>query len=248
MGHAQGSARITLQDWEGWLAPQVRQAELLGEIPITAEESLQLGKAIGLRVRGLGRSRALGLLERDYPCALAVYLVAQGVYGYRGGDYWGEVVQATGLRRANTSQVGQAFEAILEAMGLPMFYDMRQEAHRYVSLILAHGGIPDYCLPDFFKNMLQPSVLRLQYADMSAAELIDEWQWRSARDSFRVDRPIIRFLVNGGQVAEDFVERCREMAREYLESGLVPDGDQVGSRGAWWKPIAAGSPSRARSR
>ncbi len=117
MGHAQGSARITLQDWEGWLAPQVRQAELLGEIPITAEESLQLGKAIGLRVRGLGRSRALGLLERDYPCALAVCLVAQGVYGYRGGDYWGEVVQATDLRRAYTWQVGQAFEAILETMG-----------------------------------------------------------------------------------------------------------------------------------
>lgn len=85
---------------------------------------------------------------------------AQGVYGYQGGDYWSEVVQATGLSSGSTWQIGQAFEKILEELGLPLFYDMRAEAHRYVSLVLAHGGIPDYCLPDFFNNMLQPSVLQ----------------------------------------------------------------------------------------
>lgn len=221
------SRRTGLKDWEGWLAPQVRQVELLGEIPITADECAQLGKTIGLRVKGLGHSRALRILEDNYPCALAVYLVAQGIYGYRGGDYWSEVIEVTNLKRAYAWQVGQAFEVILEEMGLPLFYDMREEAHRYVSLILAHGGIPNYCLPDFFKNMLQPSVLRIQYADMSAAELIDEWSWRSSVQYF-TDKPVIRFLVYGDRVAWDFVERCREMAWEYLDSGLVPDGDQVG--------------------
>jgi hypothetical protein len=217
----------TLKDWESYLAPQVRQVELLGEIPITAEECAQLGKVIGLRVRTLGHNRAMRTLRREYPCAFAVYLAAQGMYGYRGGDYWSEVVQVTGLKSNYTWQVGQAFEEILEDLDLPLFYDSRAEAHRYVSLILAHGGVPNYCLPDFFKNMLQPSALRVQYADMSPAELIDEWQWRSSVQYF-TDKPVLRFLAYGGQVAEDFVDRCREMAWEYLDSGMVPDAEEVG--------------------
>ena len=221
--------RITLKDWETWLAPQVRQVELVGEIPITADECVQLGKVIGLRVRALGHSRALSALQSEHPCALTVYLVAQGVYGYQGGDYWSEVVQVTGFNDSYTWQVGQAFEDILAEMDLPLFYDMRSiKAHRYVSLILAHGGIPDYCLPDFFAKMLQPSVLRARYADMSAAELIAEWQWRTEKKSILVDRPITRFLTYGGLVAEDFVSRCREMAWEYLDSETVPSAKDVG--------------------
>ncbi len=94
--------RTTLEDWEAWLAPQVRQVELLGEIPITADECAQLGKVIGLRVRTLGHTRGLRTLRCDYPCALAVYMVAQGMYGYQGGDYWSEVIQpaaTVGARR-----------------------------------------------------------------------------------------------------------------------------------------------------
>lgn len=219
----------TLKDWESWLAPQVRQVELVGEIPVTADECAQLGKVIGLRVRALGHSRALRTLQQEYPCAFAVYLVAQGIYGYRGGDYWSEIVQVTSLNDSYTWQVGQAFENILAKMDLPLFYDMRSiKAHRYVSLILAHGGIPDYCLPDFFAKMLQPSVLRARYADMSAAELIAEWQWRTEKKSILVDRPITRFLTYGGLVAGDFVSRCREMAWEYLDSETVPSAKDVG--------------------
>ncbi len=220
-------AQFALKEWEEWLAPQVRQVELLGEIPITANECAQLGQVIGLRVRTLEHRRGLKTLLKDYPCALAVYLVAQGVYGYQGGDYWSEVVQVTKFKRNYAWQVGQALEEILINLGLPLFPDMRAEAHRYVSLILAHGGIPNYCLPDFFKNMLQPSVLRAQYADLPAAELIDEWAHRSSVQYF-TDKPVLRFLTYGGQVAQDFVERCREMAWDYLDSGIVPDAETVG--------------------
>jgi len=218
----------TLEEWEHYLSAQVGQVELLGEIPISDQERSQLGKVIGLRVRTLGHGRALKLLKFRYPSALIVYLVAQGVYGYQGGDYWTDVIQVTGLNRARASQVGQVFEEILEALGLRMFYDMRADALRYVSLILAHGGIPNYCLPDFFAKMLQPSVLHTRYADMSTAELIAEWQWRTENKSILVDRPITRFLFYGEQVAEDFVERCREMAWEYLNAGMMPDADDIG--------------------
>ena len=105
---------------------------------------------------------------------------------------------------------------------------MRAErAHRYVSLILAHGGIPTYCLPDFFEHVLQPAVLRAGYADMSATELIDQWRWH-ARAQYFTDKPVFRFLVYGGRVAEDFLDRCREMARQVLDAGVMPDAEAVG--------------------
>ncbi|MBC8253647.1 MAG: hypothetical protein H8E35_06415 [Ardenticatenia bacterium] len=217
----------SLEDWEAWLAPQIRQVELLGEIPITADECAQLGKDIGLHVRTWGHSRSLRTLRREYPCALAVYMVAQGVYGYQGGDYWSEVIQVTGLNSSYKWQVGQTFERILEDLDLPLFYDMRAEAHRYVSRILAHGGIPNYCLPDFFKNMLQPAVTRSWLAGMNALELIEEWQWYGAARYF-TDKPVLRFLTHGGQVAEDFLERCLEMARCYHETGVVSPPEELG--------------------
>ena len=116
--------RTTLKDWESRLAPQVRRVELLGEIPITADECVQLGKVIGLRVRALGHSRALRALRHDYPCAFAVYLVAQGIYGYQGGDYWSEVVQVTGLKSSYTWQVGQTFEEVLADRDIPFEYEV----------------------------------------------------------------------------------------------------------------------------
>lgn len=215
-------------NWEARLRPQVRSVELLGEIPITAEECDQLGKAIGRIVESWGHGRGLHALTECRPATFAVYLVAQGLYGYEGGDYWTEVVQKTGFARARTSTVGQAFEEVLEQFDLPLFYDMRAEkAHRYVSLILAHGGIPTYCLDDFFSNMVQPAVRRAEYADMTAAELIDEWQWR-ARAQYFTDKPVLRFLTYGGRVAEDFLDRCREMAHTYVETGDVPPAEELG--------------------
>jgi DNA-directed RNA polymerase alpha subunit len=217
----------TLDEWERYLRPQVRQVELLGEISLTKRECAQLGKVIGLRVRALGHSRAVRTLCSKYPCALAVYLVTQGIYGYRGGDYWTKVVQTTGFSRPRASEVGRAFEDILEALDLPLFYDMRAEANRYVSLILAHGGIPTYCLADFFAHMLQPSVLRAEYADMSAAEVIEEWLWHPGIVQF-TDKPVTRFLQYGGRVAQDFVARCREMAWTFLDTGARPTPEAVG--------------------
>lgn len=227
MANAQRLDRSSLKSWEDWLEPQVRQVELLGEIPIATAECGQLGQAFKQRLKTMGLTEAVRIIRKSYPRAFAIYLVAEGIYGYQGGDYWSQVCEVTGLPPGNTWRWGQLFENIVEDLGLPMFDDMREEAHRYVSLILAHGGVPDYCLPDFFKNMLQPSVLRAKYADLSAAEMIEEWQWRSSVQYF-TDKPVIRFLAYGGRLAEDFVERCREMALEYVDSGLMPDAEDLG--------------------
>lgn len=215
----------TLPEWEAYLAPQVRQVELLAEIAISEEDCLHLGRLLGGRLRSLGPGEMDRTVRLRYPCTFAVYLVAQGSFGYLAGDYWSQVCQVTGLNRAYTSRWGQLFEEVLEMLRLPLFPDLG--GRRYVDLILMHGGIPTYSLEDFFANMLRPAVTRDVYAGLSAEELIDEWLLR-ASGRYVTDKPVLRFLQFGGQIAEDFVERCRELAREYLTGGLVPTPEETG--------------------
>jgi len=201
--------------------------ELLGEIPLPSEERIQLGRAIGALLQSQRRSRALDALRHEYPCAFAVFLTAQGIYGYDGrGGYWPGVGATIGkpLGTNWTGELGRLFENIIDDLEMPFFPDL---GRRYVGLILAHGGIPDYCLSDFFNNMLQPAVTRVYYADMSAAELIEEWLWHASGRYF-TDKPVLRFLEFGGEVAQDFVARCLEMAWEYLDAGIVPAAEELG--------------------
>ena len=140
--------RNTLHEWEQHLAPQVRQVELLGEITITAEDGKQLGRFLGLTLRRHILSDAIRAIKRTYPAAFAVFLTAQGVYGYQEGSFWPGVGQALDKSLdANWSrELGQLFEEILESFGLPLFPDLG--GRRYVDLILMHGGIPDYSLSE----------------------------------------------------------------------------------------------------
>lgn len=225
---------VSLPDWESCFAIQVRQVELLGEIPVIQEECEQLGKLLGQYIQtSLKRGRTIQQiresLQRDYPAAYAVFLVGLGLYGYDEGAYWPGVSQALYGRNDAldpnwTRQLGQLFEDCLDRFQLPQFPDLG--GRRYVDLILLHGGIPTYCLDDYFEKMLCPAVTKHWYAGLSPEELIEEWLSRS--NIIFIDKPVLRFMEYGGQIAEDFVERTRELAREYAASGLILGADEVG--------------------
>ena len=213
----------TLDDWENKLKPQMAEIDLIGELNLTQEQTQEIGTLIrGLMRRSVDFQRATTVLRRSYPRSFAAFLVFQGLYGYHEGDYWSVVCAATDLPPGYTAFWGQAFEQAVATLGLS-----RQFAgHRYVGAILGHGGIPDGSLPDFFDRMLQPSITKPEWAGLSVRELIDEWLAGSAH--YAVDKPVLRFLEYGGQVAEDLIERLRELAREYLATGEVLSASDVG--------------------
>ncbi len=221
----------TIFDWEQDLAPQVCQVELLGEITLTEEETNFLGQQLG---QFMSIRRSWGVLEvreairKKCPCAFVAFLVAKGLHDANAENgFWADVDNALGLKLASNwhRQFGLLFEEILDLNGLPLFPDMG--GYRYVSLILVHGGIPNYSLSDYFKHLLHPAVTKSIYAALSPAELIEEWL-HHASGRYSIDKPVLRFLQYGGLVAVDFVERTRDLAHEFLESGLVPAADQVG--------------------
>jgi len=200
------------------------QIELIGELDLSAEEMAELGRLIQALLRTQGFWRSTEELRHRYPCTFVAYLVFQGMYGYEGGDYWSAACEGAGLPNLPnyTLAWGRTFEAIVEELGLGHEFG----GHRYVGAILGHGGIPTGSLPDFFEHMLQPSVTKPDWAGLSTRELIEEWLTRSPH--YFVDKPVLRFLEYGRGVAEDFVERCRQMAAETVETGEIPTAAEIG--------------------
>ncbi|MCX7854738.1 MAG: hypothetical protein N2556_01955 [Anaerolineae bacterium] len=217
----------SLDEWEKRLRHQVTEVDLLGEVSLSEEEVHLLGRLIGNLVNRQGWSGAARLLRERYPCAYAVFLVAVGAYHYEEGTFWQAVRDATGLPIPPTQTLhwGQLFEEIVQTLPVARFPPLG--GHRYVGPILAHSGIPDYCLRDFFEHFLQPLLTRPEYAALSTEEFIRQRLLQSGI-SYTTDKPVLRFLEHGGPLAVDFVERCREMASRFTEQGEVPSPEEVG--------------------
>ncbi|MBO9370291.1 MAG: hypothetical protein J7575_04250, partial [Chloroflexi bacterium] len=217
----------SLDEWEKRLHPQVIEVDLLGEIALSDEEVHLLGQQIGDLVRRKGWTQAARLLRERYPCSYAVFMVAQGARGYEAGDFWSAIRDATGLSipPTQTLQWGQLFEEIVQKLPVAQFPPLG--GHRYIGPILAHGGIPDYCLADFFDHFLLPLVTRPEYASLSVEEFIQR-RLLQASVTFLTDRPVLRFLEYGGALAVDFVERCRDMALAWAERGEIPSPEALG--------------------
>lgn len=217
----------SLDDWEERLRPQVAEVDLLGEVGLSKEEVRLLGRLIGDLVRREGWSRAARLLRERYPCTYAVFLVAVGAYHYEEGTFWQAVRDVTSLPIPPTQALwwGQLFEEIVRTLPVAQFPPLGGQ--RYVAPILAHSGIPDYCLKDFFEQFLQPLVTRPDFAVLSTEEFIQQ-RLRQASISYVTDKPVLRFLKYGGPLAVDFLERCREMALRFAEEGEIPSPEAVG--------------------
>ena len=136
----------------------------------------------------------------QWPYVTAVMTVGVGVYEYEQGNYWHALPWLT--KPGDQSRWKKNFETFLEKHEtLETFKSLRESGHRYVAPILAHGGIPLYCLQDFFLLLThntdyeQPSNDFIEFLKYSPSCLQN------------IDKPIQRFLLYGGEVAEEFVAR-----------------------------------------
>lgn len=226
--HELRSIYTELVAWEDKLQPLFDRASLVGEVRITRDECKELGTLLGQLLSEQRQSIALRACETLFPATFATFLVAEGVYGYKGGDYWTGVSDALGLTASGNlaHRLARTFEAILQHKNLPLFPEMRERTSRYVSLILAHGGIPAYCLADYFSNIIAPAI-RPPYDGLVGEEAIAEILRRSASRHV-TDKPVLYFLENGGAVAYDFFERTKELAQEWQEIQNILAPEQIG--------------------
>jgi hypothetical protein len=158
---------------------------------------------------------------RRYPATLAVLLAAAGAIYYREGNLWSYL----GLSGPRAALVGQAFSQSLRLLGLETFESLVEEerALRYLTPILAHGGIPRYCLADFFRLLVRT----VRQGSTDPPEILSLWATRRSLTQ-GVDKPAIRFVLHGGEPAADFLQRCVDLVLETRRNGQVPSADDLG--------------------
>src|SRR6266704_1018680 len=176
------------------------------------------------------RSELLPLDRRawNYPSLAALLTVGVGVYYYDAGDFWNafENLQSP----ADCSWWGMQFEEFL-ALHESLETFRHLGGHRFVAPILAHGGIPQTCLPDFFSAITSHGD-----PDLSGQEMLKLLETHPSWVA-NTDKPVRRFLEHGGEVAEDFVARfldvwcAYEEGHEEASSGLP---DRVVSKFSEW--------------
>lgn len=213
-----------LLEHEAIVRSKIRNIDLIGELTIS-KNNLDTLAVFFRRIFGKhSTTTALDAIENGAPISFALFLVAQGVYGYAGGDYWTSVNNA--LEQSNHQHFGQVFERIIRKNHLPVFEELQKKSAKYVSLILAHGGIPLYSLDDYFSNLVLPSIIRPQYSDLNGQELIDALLSSSA--VVTTDKPVTHFLEFGGRVALDVFNRSRQMLIQWQNSQTIPESEEIG--------------------
>ena len=162
----------------------------------------------------------------DFPYLAAVVTVGTGIYWYQSGDLWDS------FPRLETSSErmkwGRQFEEFLEDHPtLETFSFLREEGHRYVAPILAHGGVPHSCLENLFEILCK----RCSY-DQTGTEALEYFEGNS-RALSGGNRPVRRFLSFGGEPAEDLVGRLFVLWR------VLERGDDVKGSGLPKRIVAA---------
>jgi len=202
----------------------LENAELVGSLPITEKDLEKLGRLIRGLITNERMDQVTKMFCRRFSRCLAVFMVFEGVYEYQAGDYWGPLHRRLQVEKGSWRQDwGRFFLAFLAKHSFPRFQEIK--GHRYVAPILAHGGIPNYCLNDFFAHLLWPAVDQMWGDD--AQEILADWGNHSSLKAF-TDKPVRRFLQRGGSVATDFFERCLEMVYRTQEEDKVPKAQEVG--------------------
>ncbi|OPX93179.1 MAG: hypothetical protein A4E53_00289 [Pelotomaculum sp. PtaB.Bin104] len=211
-----------LRQCEEKLKEWIRPNELLGRIPLGTGDWLRLGKAIKKTMEQQGPREGTKLLWANFPVCMAVFLVFTGIRHYQAGEFWPAMEENAGVPVSATWEWGAHFLDFLRRNELPVFDDIK--GLRYITPILGHGGIPNYCLEDFFKFVLTPAI---EMGGVTAEEILDDLSHGSGL-RYHVDKPIQRFLLKGGKYALDFFERTLEMARRAVCEEVVPRSDELG--------------------
>jgi hypothetical protein len=155
---------------------------------------------------------------REFPALLATYLVGHAVYHYQGG-IWNSI----DLRAIDRSW-GERFTIALKKLDLENFDDLvlQESAQKYVARIVAHGGLPRYCVGDLFELIFHD----LPYS-AGAREMLARWRERSSTFA-NIDRPVKRFFLYGGPIAVDFLDRCIDLIRHEALTGALPSPEEIG--------------------
>ncbi len=212
-----------ITEWEKEFTNQFPGVNLLSEIELNREEYDSLAEEVrSVVARTKNLREATRRLEKHYPLSFVVFLAHFAARNTR-GEFWetlGETIGAVAMDLGNAGW-RKLFIDILKRNKKPTFEDVGGRTKKYVTSMRIHGGIPDYSLNDFFRNMLLPGVEKNQYAGLPPEALLIKLLQRTDVLVF-TDSPVRNFFENSGEIGLAFLSECLRMARAYKKDGDVP--------------------------
>lgn len=156
-------------------------------------------------VRWLNRNRHDDLLRslRRIPSSVAVLMIESAIRNYEGGAFWPNYFSSVNGYGTNLEREawGEAFLSALRKFDLPRFDS--EGSKKYLSPVLAHAGVPNYCLGDYFAAL--DRAIRQVGVD---ADAVTSWAASRADTSLvNIDVPVRRFLGRGDEFTMDFIDR-----------------------------------------
>ena len=98
-----------LDPLEERLSEEIKGVNIIDELSIDRELHEKLQKAFNYHLR----QRSLKGLLRSYTTCFAVHLVAEGIYGYKSGNYWGGTPLKKHGSQNDVQEGGQFFETFV---------------------------------------------------------------------------------------------------------------------------------------
>ncbi len=219
---ATSSVSLFFNEAERKLTSALFGRTLLGEIVFSEKNCNEFAGKIQSLVEELGPGQAIRRLAERWPLTLSVWLVNEAFFNFQSGAYWPYVLGKIGIEDINkySSRFGKAFLECLKKRELPEFRQLKTR-WSYLGPILAHCGIPASCLPEFFEKVV-PRSMDCGMADGSGFD-----------DLLRIvprlylTKPTERFLLYGGKIAEDFLQRSIEMLLVWQSERRLPGAQEI---------------------
>lgn len=154
---------ITISECEKKLSFSVANIKLVGEIALSQDEVDKLGALIKKEI-SLSNKQEIEYFYNKFSISLSCFLVWKGILDYKEGDYWTSIKDSIGISDPNLlNRIGDMFIKFLKSNSL-MYFEIK-DAHKNITPILAHGIIPNYCLNEYFEDILLPLFEELIYPD-----------------------------------------------------------------------------------
>ncbi|GGC73825.1 hypothetical protein IEU95_15740 [Hoyosella rhizosphaerae] len=208
--------RQRLTDIDADLRKQLAAATLALEVNLDPDQTEALfydfGSTLGAYMR-VHKYTATEVVKK-FPGAALATLVGHAATGYGKNAYWDEYFDKLGLKRAQAieNDLRQAIPKLIKGFKLDQFPEIR----RPVDKVSMQAGIPNYCLADLV-NLIVEHLYR--GGEESGAALVD-WLLDKHRESRlgRLDVPAQNFILYGGSIAIDIVDRIVALVVERIEA------------------------------
>jgi hypothetical protein len=193
---------------------------LVMEADVDQGEATESFRWLGNRFRNCDTAEDRRHLLAMFRANFVIGLTAVGARDYDEGTFWRFVDDAFGqtLSQGDRKLVVKRYKEILNIYGLRRFTVPRV----HVDEILMHAGIPVGSVEGFLRLLVKQD---RRGAGTSGA-LFAAWAQSQNRQSaylLGLDAPTWRFLSEGGEIAEDFVNRCLLAFDAATNGGISPD-------------------------